>query len=390
MLILKRYLYIRYINNFYLSNSALCRTEAHPFHPVPGSSRSTFERQQPLSLEQILLNYQLLQQRSPLVNEEEKLDVPTVQDYELNGPFNGGPVKSTISHTKFPSNMNQKPNILLKLSKPKINQREKSRKDLLDSDPMWWSEYPIPYVGTTSDTKDTKWPSEQHKTNPSRINFENIISQSEPVKSLYKSKSIPFNSYNYGREQVSDSYSNENKPKIVSKRLKHEAVIQDEERENISNLKRIRLENPPLRRINVVVPLNKTLPKSVERIDHTVYQNQGKNPVYNSLMGMISTAEKLRTKRPASHDMEAESLVREGSGASKLVDLNMITPERVKESDFKSNMVKADNEDDWKENLIVDWDPAKTPLTTAVLGSVMLFIILVVVSKIRNKKDFFR
>ena len=137
---------------------------------------------------------------------------------------------------------------------------------------------------------------------------------------------------------------------------------------------------------------------SKEREPDPIYlpvgQKQG-NVLYSSLIDMINVAENLRVKRPSNSDDEdfddvdsdEESTVLTFEGAEQSSNQPQGTVQehlhpqvaRIQDRGLNSD------EDDWTLPRVGPWDPADTPVATAVLGSVMLFLILVVVRLMQHQ-----
>lgn len=115
------------------------------------------------------------------------------------------------------------------------------------------------------------------------------------------------------------------------------------------------------------------------------------NILYTSLVDMINVVETLRVKRPSStlpddytdDDLSEDvSNISSGGASSEFAsgEGGQIHPQvaRVQDRGVPGDWVVSD-EGEWVLPRMGPWDPADTPVATAVLGSVMLFLILVVV-----------
>lgn len=138
-----------------------------------------------------------------------------------------------------------------------------------------------------------------------------------------------------------------------------------------------------------------------------IYLPAGKQPrnvLYSSLVDMINVAENLRVKRPSSTvfddddqypgeglagdtsiDLTREDFVREEEGEHEEAadGKGQVYPQVARVQDRGVSDGGSDEEEggeDWALPRMGPWDPADTPVATAVLGLVMLFLILVVVS----------
>jgi len=113
------------------------------------------------------------------------------------------------------------------------------------------------------------------------------------------------------------------------------------------------------------------------------------NMLYNSLVDMINVAETLRVKRPSGaspeyytdnseEDAEVISPNNSGKTSESLSRKDQMHPQVAKVQDRGVTDGFLSHED-WNFPKM-EWDPADTPLATVVLGSVMLFLILCIVS----------
>lgn len=135
-----------------------------------------------------------------------------------------------------------------------------------------------------------------------------------------------------------------------------------------------------------------------------IYLTAGKKPsnvLYSSLVDMINVAENLRIKRPSAVIMEEypDEELSDESGIDLTDDIlneddsgsstsGHIHPQvaRVQDRGITDDEVASDEEEDWVLPRMGPWDPADTPVATAVLGSVMLFLILVVVRPVASSQ----
>ncbi|KAA0190407.1 hypothetical protein HAZT_HAZT005644 [Hyalella azteca] len=158
--------------------------------------------------------------------------------------------------------------------------------------------------------------------------------------------------------------------------------------------------NPPSRQKEYLKRLLSSVdPPTMSTVEdpEPIFLPAGKNKnsvIYSSLIDMINIAENLRVKRPSASYDESEEDSRSDVDLSDHDLLN--EPEEPTDRGAKRNSehpqvalvqdrglsdepTADDDGDDWALPRMGPWDPADTPVATAVLGSIMLFLILAVV-----------
>ena len=108
--------------------------------------------------------------------------------------------------------------------------------------------------------------------------------------------------------------------------------------------------------------------------------------LYNSLIDMINVAENLNNKPSSTPDyytdddsVEVFDLAKVRETPAKKAPARLMYPQVARVQDRGINEEVPLPSEEWSLPKM-EWDPADTPVATAVLGSVMLFLISVVVS----------